>query len=318
MKRALFASLCLSFAFACTSSSGGGDTDGETSDSDSDSDSDTDDTNGDGDGDDSDTDATDTLPTTDTDDTGPLEPVASVVGVIHDESGAPLPSPGLQFCGPVPDEGFGIAELCISFDVDPDDGSFVIDAPKVGIWSLKVVHGDTEGGRKFGGQAFQLTIEDGDAIDLSDNPIVVPEVSAVTALDEAGGEQAVSIEGGLTVMIDPAEAKTTSFAPPTELGGRMVDPAHWRYSDIAGETMVAAWSFAPFGTKSNDGVTFGMAIEDGLGLEAGSSVKVYELEKDNGALHHIGDGTVNGDASGIDVTSAGDGFHELSWVIVTQ
>ena len=70
--------------------------------------------------------------------------------------------------------------------------------------------------------------------------------------------------------------------------------------------------------KSMDGTNFGLAIGDGLGLAADSAVTIYELEKDNGAEHMIATGVVNGDATAIDVTPVGEGFHELSWIFVVQ
>jgi len=178
------------------------------------------------------------------------------------------------------------------------------------------VHGNTEDGRRFGGQSFPVIVNDGDEIDISE-PIVLPEVMEVTELPEGGGEVEVAIEGGLSVMIDPALAKSPDFSVPSELGGTLVDPAYWRYTEVNGEAMIAAWSFAPFGVKATEG-SFGMAFTDGLGLDPDSAVNLYEIEKDNSHLHLVGTGTVNGDATGIDVVSAGEGLHELTWLIVTQ
>ena len=120
----------------------------------------------------------------------------------------------------------------------------------------------------------------------------------------------------LTVTIDPANAIAPDFQPPSELGGVMIPMDQWRHPDVDGSPVIAAWTFAPFGTKSNMGTNFTFTINDALGLAASDTVTFYEIEKDNGATHMIGTGVVNGDASGIDVTPAGNGFHELSGLLV--
>ena len=295
MKRALIASLCLTFAMtACTSDGGGSESPGEETGST---------TGGDGDGD-----ASTTLPGDGDGDTEPVV-IGTIDGVIQDINGQPLPSPGLQFCGIIEDDG--IPKLCIPIMV-AEDGTFHIDAMTAGLWSLKLVHADADG-RVFSGQAFQLTMNDGDALEYSDPPIVLPEVTAMTDL---AGETTVEIEGGLSITIDPANAQKADFQEPTSLGGVIVDPAHWPWSEVNGETVVQAWGLASFGIKAKEG-SFGLAINDALGLEAGAAVNVYEIEKDNGQLHLIATGAVNGDASGLDLTAEGEGLHELSWVVVT-
>ena len=55
-----------------------------------------------------------------------------------------------------------------------------------------------------------------------------------------------------------------------------------------------------------------------IGLAPGQSVKVYEIEKLNGTPIHVADGVVNDDATAIDVTSVGEGLHELTWIVVTE
>jgi len=296
MKRALFASLSLTFAFACTPAESGGDEDPGTSSGETETTAETSDTlTGDGDG-----------------DGEPAEPIGTIDGIILDTMGNPLPSPGLQFCGTIEEDG--IPKLCIPVGVD-DDGGFHIDAMTAGLWSLKLVHADVDG-RMFSGQAFQLTLNEGDALDYSDPPIVLPEVTSVSALEESG-ETAVSIEGGLTVMLDASTAQMPDFSNPTELGGVVVEPAYWPWMDVDGEAIVQVWGMSPFGIKAKEGA-FDLVIEDGLGLDAGAAVNVYEIEKDNGALHLIATGAVNEDASGLELTAEDEGLHELSWIIVTE
>jgi hypothetical protein len=302
MQRSLLVSFCLSFALACTpdaaveedgetSATGDGDGDGDAGDGDGDGDA------GDGDGD------------GDTDD--PPDPVGTIEGVLLDMQGAPLPSPLLQLCGPIDPEG--VVELCISIDVDPSNGNFLINVIETGLWSLKIVQGPVDG-RNFAGQAFQLTVNDGDALDYSTPPIVLPEVDSMTQLT---GETTVDIDGVLSITIDPANAISPSFVAPTELGGVAVPMEYWRVPDVNGSPVIAGWSFSPFGIKSTMG-GFPFTINGNLGLAAGEMVVFHEIEKDNGMIHEIATGTVNPGGTAIDVVPTGDGLHELTWLLVTQ
>lgn len=301
MQRSLLVPVCLTFALACTPAEPGTGEDSDTSTSSSDATSGTDTT-----------DTNDTFPTTgDGDgDTG-AEVLATVDGVIADMNLAPLPSPGLQFCGPV--DGEGNVELCIPVAVD-DAGAFSIEATKLGVWSLKVVHGPVEG-RYFSGQAFQITVEQDDAFDFSSPPIVVPEVAEVTDLSGAVGETVVAIDDVLTVMLDPALAQSPDFTAPSELGGLEVGSEFWRVTEVEGSPVIAAWAFSPFGIHTVEG-EFGFTIDSGLGLAAGDPVGIYYIEKVNGVIHEAGTGVVNAEATGIDVTVT-DGLHELAWLLVT-
>jgi hypothetical protein len=302
MQRALLTPVCLTFALACTPTAPG---------------------TGDGDGSDTSTTAVDTTggtDTTDTNDTFPgdgdgdpmVEVLATVDGVIMDMNLAPLPSPGVQFCGPIDEEGN--VELCIPVPVD-DAGVFSIDATKLGVWSLKVVHGPVDG-RYFTGQAFQMTVAQDDAFDFSTPPIVVPEVDALTDLSGAVGETVVTIDDVLTVTLDPALAQSPDFTMPSELGGLAVAEEFWRVTEVEGSPVIAAWAFSPFGIHSVEG-EFGLTIASGFGLAAGESVGIHYIEKVNGVIHEAGTGVVNAEGTGIDVTVTG-GLHELAWVLVTH
>lgn len=243
-------------------------------------------------------------------DTG-AEPVATIEGVLLDMQGAPLPSPLLQFCGPI--DGDGNVELCIPIDVDGSNGAFTIEALYAGLWSLKVAQGPSEG-RYFTGQAFQLTVAEGDMLELSPPPIVVPETSSVTPLD---GATVVPIDDVLSLTVDPATAQSPDFLPPAEIGGLAVPQEYWRVTEVDGSPVVAAWAFTPFGVKSTQG-GFPFTITGNLGLAANTAVVFHEIEKDNGMIHEIATGTVNTDASAIDVVPTGDGLHELTWLLVTM
>lgn len=302
MKRALLVPVCLTFALACTPAEPGTGESSDTSSSDTTGGTDTTDT----------ADTADTFPTTgDGDgDTG-AEVLATIEGVVADMNLAPLPTPGLQFCGPV--DGEGNVELCIPVQVD-DTGAFLIEATKLGTWSLKVVHGPVEG-RYFAGQAFHVVVNEGDAFDFSSPPIVVPEVSEVTDLSAAVGETVVSIDDVLTLTLDPALAQSPDFTAPTELGGLEVASEFWRVTEVEGSPVIAAWAFTPFGIHSVEG-EFGFEINSSLGLAAGDPVTIHYIEKVNGVIHEAGTGVVNAEATAIDVTVT-DGLHELSWLLVS-
>lgn len=305
MQRRLLASSCLvlglAFVLACnptdlpgdggdteTSATGDGDGDGDPT-----GDGDGDPGTGDGDG-----------------DTGPVS-VGTISGVLNDMQGAPLPSPLLQFCGPINPEG--VVELCFGVDVDPATGDFTNDVPEAGLWSLKIVQGPVDN-RYFAGQAFQLTFNEGDALDYSVPPIVLPETDTVTDLM---GETTVDIDGVLSVTVDPAMAISPDFLAPTVLGGLAVPSEYWRVTEVEGSPVIAGWSFSPFGIKSTEG-GFAFTVNGNLGLAAGEAVVFHEIEKDNGAIHEIATGTVNVGATAIDVVPTGDGLHELTWLLVTQ
>jgi hypothetical protein len=303
MQRHLLASSFLVFALACTpsdqpsdgedtetSATGDGDGDGDPS---GDGDGDGDPGDGDGDG-----------------DTG-VEPVGTITGVLLDMQSAPLPSPLLQFCGPIDPEG--VVELCVPVPVDGANGEFTINVLFPGLWSLKIVQGPVDN-RNFTGQAFQLTFNEGDALDYSEPPIVLPETETVTDLM---GETTVAIDDVLSITIDPAMAMSPDFLAPTVLGGLAVPAEYWRVPDVDGSPVLAGWSFSPFGIKSTMG-GFAFTIDGNLGLAAGEAVVFHEIEKDNGRIHEIATGTVNVDATAIDVVPTGDGLHELTWLLVTQ
>ena len=303
MQRSLLVPVCLTFALACTPAEPGTGDDADTSSSDVTGNMDTTDT----------TDTNETFPTTGDGDGDPVvEVLATIDGVIADMALAPLPTPGLQFCGPV--DGEGNVELCIPVMVD-DTGTFLIEATKVGVWSLKVVHGPVDG-RYFSGQAFQITVNEGDTFDFTSPPIVVPEVSEVVDLSAAVGATPVVIDDVLTLTLDPALAQSPDFTAPSELGGLEVGSEFWRVTEVGGSPVIAAWAFTPFGVHSVEG-DFGFEINSALGLGAGEAVTIHYIEKVNGVIHEAGTGVVNGDASGIDVTVT-DGLHELSWLLVTQ
>ncbi|PRP90698.1 hypothetical protein ENSA5_62440 [Enhygromyxa salina] len=302
MTRSWLAPLSLIFAFACTTEELGDGADG-ADESTTDAMDGTDETDG-----------ADTEMTGDGDgDTG-AEVIATLDGVITDMAGAPLPTPGLQFCGPV-DEETGDVLLCIPVPVEAD-GGFEIQAMLAGLWNLKVVHGSVDG-RYFTGQAFQVTVNEGDALDFSMPPIVVPETAEVTDLSAAMGEVAVTIDDALSVSIDPSLAQSPDFQQPAELGGLAVPEEFWRVSEVDGGSVIAAWSFSPFGVKSTEG-GFGFTIDSSLGLAADETVTFYEIVKDNGELHEVATGTVNGDASAIDIVPTGVGLHELTWLLAVH
>lgn len=257
------------------------------------------------------TEGTDTEGTDTTSDTTGVEPVASIEGVVLDTNGGTLPSPSLQFCGPVNEDGS--VDACIPIMLG-DDGSFMHGVSTVGIWNVKAVQGSVDGNH-FGGQAFQIDIVEGAEDDLG--TISVPVVEDVTDLSGASGVTDVAIDASLTISLDPALAQTVSFTPPTELGGVLVDPSFWQIDTIEGNNVLFGWTFAPFGTKATEG-SFGIAINDALGLDPDTTIKLWEIEKDNARLHQVGEGTVNADATGIDVTEVGEGLHELTWLIVTD
>lgn len=299
MNRALLVSSCFVFALACAPGDDGNADDADTDNSMSGMSADTSDT----------ADTNETLPG-DGDGDGDGDPFATIVGVVADAQGAALPNPSLQFCGPVDESGF--AELCIPVTPEASDGSFFWGAGQGGIWNIKAVHGPADG-RNFAGQAFQVMLNEGDALDFSEPPIVVPEVDSLSPI---AGVTDVAIDDVLTITIDPDAAQGPDFLPPPELGGLLVDQQFWRVTEVEGSAVLAGWSFSPFGIKSTMG-GFTFTVADGLGLDPGAAVNFWEIEKDNGELHNIATGTVNGDASAIDLSPIGDGLHELTWLIVT-
>ena len=300
MKRLTPLLTSLVFVFACTPSD---EEDGETNADDVGDTGDAD--TGDGDGDTGDGDGDTTT------DTG-TEPVATITGTVLGMDGEPLPSPGIQWCGPIDEEGN--VDLCIPVTVG-DGGTFEIGSPNPGLWNFKAVHGPADG-RFFTGQAVQIVVVEGEDQDWAD-PIVVPEVGALSAVVE--GEQLVDIDGTLGITLDPANALTPDFTPPTELGGLEVSSEFWEVTEIDGSPVLAAWSFSPFGVKASTG-SFGITIENAGGLnpalEADAMVVLYEIKKDNAEIHEVGVGTVNADATAIDVVASGEGLHELTWLMI--
>lgn len=237
------------------------------------------------------------------------ETLATISGVVTDMEGAPLPSPVLQFCGPIDESG--LPQSCLPIDVEAD-GSWIIEAQTLGLWSLKFIHVPADG-RDFTGQAFQIELGEGDALSYAEPPVVVPEVAGLVDLSGASGEVDVELEGGLRLNFDPENTITPLFTPAEAVGALVVDPSHWQLGLPPAGDVAVAWSFTPFGTKVKEGA-FGLSIDDTLGLDPGTAVSVYEIEKDNGAYHLVATGTV-GDTA-VELTQAGEGLHELSWIYV--
>lgn len=300
MNRTWFALPCLAFVLACPAAQPGDD---DVGGSEEESDASGSDSSG--------TDGEDA--TTTSGETG-VEPLATVAGATVDMQGATVPTPGIQLCGPIDEQG--TVESCLPAQLSDDKSTFTVGAPKLGLFALKVVHGPLDG-RYFTGQSFQLELAEGDALDYSMPPITIPETDTVTDVSGAMGPTEVVIEGGLTLTVDPATATSPDFTSPTAIGGLDVAPEFWRVSEVEGAPVIKAWSLYPFGTHADEGTEFGLAITDALGLPAGETVAIYGIQKDNGALHHVADGTVNGDATGIDLVSV-EGLHELSWVLVVD
>jgi hypothetical protein len=303
MKRALVASSSLVFALACTSPSPGDEEIGDDS-TDGTEESGTDSTDGMDDATEDDTTTTDTG----------VEPFATVGGVIVDMQGAPLANAGIQLCGPIDAEG--VVESCLPAQVDDASGEFTVGANKPGLYALKCVHAPEEG-RYFTGQSFQLTLAEDDALDYSTPPIAIPEVADVTDVAGMSGTMDIVIDDILTLSLDPSLAQSPDFVPPSEIGGLQVAEEFWRVSEVEGTPVIAAWAFTPFGTHATEG-TFGFSLNGALGLAADTAVDVYGIQKDNGVIHHVATGTVNGDATAIDVTPTAEGLHELAWLLVTQ
>ena len=300
MSRAAVAPSCLVFAFACTSPSPGDEEIGDDS-TDGTEESSTDSTDG--------TDSTDD----ETTDTG-ADPVATITGVILDTQGATLPSAGIQLCGPIDDQG--VVEACIPAPVDTDSGEFSVGAYKLGLYALKCVHGPVDG-RFFTGQSFQITLAEGDALDFSVPPITIPETSDVTDVTAVMGMIDISIDDILTLRLDPSLAQSPDFTAPNEVGGLQVPEEFWRITEVDGAPVIAAWAFTPFGTHATEG-PFEFTLDTSFGLAAGELVNIYGLQKDNGVIHDVATGTVNVDATGIDLVPTVDGLQELSWLLVTQ
>ena len=147
-------------------------------------------------------------------------------------------------------------------------------------------------------------------------PITIPEAS-VTDVSGASGPTEIVVEGGLTLTVDPTTSTSPDFSNPTAIGGVDVAAEHWRVSEVEGAPVIKAWSLYPFGTHADEGTEFGIAIDDALGLAAGETVTIWGIQKDNGVLHHVADGTVNGDATAIDLSLV-EGLHELAWVLVVD
>lgn len=293
---------CLVFTLGCPSPSTGDDEADDTSDG-------SDSTDGDSDS----TDDGDTTTDDDTTDTG-VEPLATVNGVVFDMQGAALPTPGIQLCGPI--DGEGVVESCIPVQVDAASGEFSVGAAKLGLYALKCVHGPTDG-RYFTGQSFQITLAQDDMLDFSVPPIVIPEVAGVTDVMGMSGTIDIVIDDVLTLTLDPSLAQSPDFIAPNEIGGLEVDAEFWRVSEVEGAPVIAAWSFTPFGTHATEG-TFGFALNGNLGLATGEAVTVYGIQKDNGVIHEVATGTVNADATAIDLVPSAEGLHELAWLLVTQ
>ena len=246
---------------------------------------------------------------------GDVPVLANIDGVVTDSAGAPLGMAGIQFCGPVSEEG--AVEACKPVPVDADTGTFSIEVTKLGFWNLKAVHAPEEG-RYFTGQAIPLTVAMDDMISYPAPGIVVPEVNEVIDLSAATGEATFEVGAGIWLTFDPAMTQTPSFTPAAEMGAIEVPEAEWQITEVpdAGP-VIAAWTFHPFGTKLPD-ASFGLAVESGLGLAAGEAVQIFEVEKDNAFIHKVADAVVSSDGTHLEITPTAEGLHELTWLLFTQ
>lgn len=291
-----FLTLLLTPALGCTSSDDGEDdaADDEATESEDDGESSTDDDVGDD--------------TTDGESTTGVEPLATASGQALDDASTALPTPFFQRCGPIVDD---IAQSCISFQADAE-GLFTVDFPQTGVWGLKFL--DSSGGTHTGNY-FTVEVAEGDALEL-EKVVRVPIADVLTTLPESGATD-VAIEGGLTVTIDASTAQKTDFSAPTEAGGRQLSSDDWMFADTPAGPVVGMWTFYPAGVKAKEGA-FEFSVDSSLDLAPGTPVAVYEMEKNNIVLLPVAEGTVNAEGTGLDLSTVGEGLHELSMLVVAD
>lgn len=254
----------------------------------------------------SDADATDGADPTDT--TG--EPAARLRGTIIDDHDVPLPSPALFFCGPILDSG--LPQSCQKIAV-ADDGGFDQGFNEAGTYIVKITQVQADG-QAFGSQVFFHESVDGGDNDLG--IIVVPRVDNPTDLTGLVGPSEIVIDEALTLTVDPSALVDANSVWPDHLGGVEIDEAIRIMTDIDGDPVLHVWALTPFGSKVTRGSI--EASVGNVGLAAGQSVKIYEIEKFNGTPIQVGEGTVNDEATAIEVTPVGDGLHELTWLVLTE
>lgn len=232
--------------------------------------------------------------------------IASICGPRPtDDSGAALENPGMQFCGPVVD---GATELCLQPIFD-DAGGFCVFPTDPGRWNLKAVPGP-DGDRYFGGSAELISVVEGASVDL-ESPIVLTQVGSLVAVPEGEGE--VVMDESLTLSL-PSGLHLPSGTG-SEFGVGAVDALHFNSDAVPeGETVVAQWTFFPFGMSALEGEQVGLTINTSFDLGPGTSVNVYEMDKEIAEVTLATSGSVNGDGTGIELEG---GVHKLSWILVT-
>lgn len=206
-------------------------------------------------------------------------------------------------------------ELCRS-EWTEKDGTFEYVAVEAGHYAFEAVY--LEDQKAYATPLDFLTIADDQQIDLATDVIVYP---FGTVHDLTGGAEDVTVDGGLTITVDPSGMTASSANSPVLSGGESdyvaavsVDPdaLGLPLEEIQGE-VVAAWFMGRMSVTLSPFWSF--TSSDAYGLADGESVRILAADYDTKQWLDGGTATVTG---GVLASDDGAGIPALSTLLFVK
>ena len=240
---------------------------------------------------------------------GAIEAFATVEGRIVEREGGSLPQLRVSFCGP--NESDGLLGPCIAHEAK-EDGSYVFPAKSAGSYKLSVTR-PAEDEVLYSHHIREVVTKEG----MNEVPAFsIPQIESFSELEDDAGEVESEAGAGLSVSFDPA--RFTYNPGEVGVGAGRVAPEDWPWFSVgeAEEEVLGVWAFMPFGVKGKEeDDRIEVTLADNLGLDPGTEVSFYEVDKSTGWAKRAGVGSV--DESGEMIRSEGPVLHALTWVVVT-
>lgn len=233
--------------------------------------------------------------------TGATPAGATLVGVVRDDTGAPLADAFLGLC----------ADACWA-SASAADGSFAYENVPAGDYHLDVRVDGTPGNADVQPTTGTISIAMSLAVDetLELPPLFVPDPGTATLL--SAGNQDVTL-GELTLTIDPSSWALPFGVDAPYVAAVRVPEMQWPPNPIDGAEVVARWALNPYGTLSDTPMP--LSITNDFGLAPDATVGVYTLNPSTGLLEHEATATVRADGT---IIEAPAGITRVTWVVLAR
>jgi hypothetical protein len=217
-------------------------------------------------------------------------------------AGTPQAGVGVGACG----------DVCVPTTTD-DRGRFSFADLPAGTYYLDVRRGQTPPTTTTA-TVFSLVLTAGQSTALP-RPVVLADTGAGSAL--TAGVQQVQVDSQLTLTIDGSALKLPPGQTRKYLAGVRVPAASWPpYALSHGGRDYSAramWALNPFDARSS--VPLGVRLGDTLGLAAGQSAALFEVDPQSGLAVRAAGVSLSGDGKSLR-TAAGAGLGRVTWLVV--